>query len=36
MEALDALKEKFKKFVLSEESLFNFNILIEEFDFKKH
>jgi hypothetical protein len=30
---METLREKFKKFVLSEESLFNFNILIDEFDF---
>jgi len=33
METPEALREKFKKFVLSEESLFGFNILIDEFDF---
>ena len=30
---MEALREKFKKFVLSEEILFDFNILIDEFDF---
>jgi hypothetical protein len=30
---METLREKFKKLVLSEESLFNFNILIDEFDF---
>ena len=35
METPEALREKFKKFVLSEESLFGFNILIDDFDCTK-
>jgi len=34
MKKLEKLKEKFKKFVLSEESPFSFNIVIDDFDFK--
>ncbi len=30
---METLKEKFKKFVYSEESLFNLDILVDEFDF---
>jgi hypothetical protein len=33
MGVLEGLKERFRKFVLSEKSLFNFDIVIDEFDF---